>query len=60
MRYTSCEQTSGGSPRVGDRLFSEHFDKLRQERAQAYRIVNDKDIAARMPRTKRSLSLGRL
>ena len=48
-----------GSPRVGDKLFSEHFDKLLQEKKidQAYRIVNNKDIVARMPRTMRTLSV---
>jgi hypothetical protein len=46
-----------GSPRVGDKLFSEHFDKLLQVREQAYRIGNDKDIVARIPRTVRALSV---
>jgi hypothetical protein len=48
-----------GSPRVGDKLFSEHFDKLLNENKieQAYRIVNNKDIVARMPRTMRTLSV---
>ena len=48
-----------GSPRVGNKAFSDRFNTLLQDGRvdQAYRIVNDQDGVARMPRTMRTLSV---
>jgi hypothetical protein len=48
-----------GSPRVGNKEFSALFSKLLEEGKidQAYRIVNDKDVVTRTPRTMYALSV---
>lgn len=48
-----------GSPRVGNKAFSKRFDTLVKAGKinQAYRIVNGKDVVARMPRTMGALSV---
>lgn len=48
-----------GSPRVGNKAFSNRFEELLKAGKidQAYRIVNDKDVVARMPRTMGALSV---
>lgn len=48
-----------GSPRVGNRAFSKKFDELLHagKISQAYRVVNGKDVVARMPRTMGALSV---
>lgn len=48
-----------GSPRVGNKAFSQRFERLVREGSvdQAYRIVNGKDVVARMPRTMGALSV---
>ena len=48
-----------GSPRAGNKAFSKRFDELLKEGKidQAYRIVNGKDVVARMPRTMGALSV---
>ena len=48
-----------GSPRVGNKAFSTLFEELLKEGKinQAYRIVNGKDVVARMPRTMGALSV---
>jgi len=48
-----------GSPRVGNRAFSKKFDELLQSGriSQAYRVVNGRDVVARMPRTIGALSI---
>lgn len=48
-----------GSPRVGNHAFSKKFDELLQAGKidQAYRVVNGKDVVARMPRTMAALSI---
>jgi hypothetical protein len=41
-----------GSPRVGNKAFAQHFDKIMQTGNidQAYRLVNKDDVVARVPR----------
>jgi hypothetical protein len=48
-----------GSPRVGNKAFTTRFDKIMKEGKidQAYRMVNDKDVVARMPRTMSAVSV---
>ena len=48
-----------GSPRVGNDAFSKRFDELLQtgKISQSYRVVNGKDVVARMPRTMAALSV---
>lgn len=48
-----------GSPRVGNKAFSKRFEDLVKagKIKQAYRIVNGKDVVARMPRTMGALSV---
>jgi hypothetical protein len=48
-----------GSPRVGNKAFSKRFEEILKAGKidQAYRIVNDKDVVARMPRTMGALSV---
>ncbi len=48
-----------GSPRVGNKAFSKRFDELVKmgKIDEAYRIVNGKDVVARMPRTMGALSV---
>jgi hypothetical protein len=48
-----------GSPRVGSKLFAKRFDGLLKAGKidQAYRIVNDQDLVARLPRTMYTLSI---
>eukprot|EP00980_Cylindrotheca_fusiformis_P001577 scaffold360_cov107-Cylindrotheca_fusiformis.AAC.7 len=48
-----------GSPRVGNKAFAKRFDKIMDDGFidQAYRIVNDKDIVARVPRSMVTLNV---
>ena len=48
-----------GSPRVGNNEFAARFSTLLDDGKinQAYRIVNDRDVVARMPRTMYTLSV---
>jgi hypothetical protein len=48
-----------GSPRAGNKAFSQRFEQLLKDGSidQAYRIVNGKDVVARMPRTMGALSV---
>jgi hypothetical protein len=48
-----------GSPRVGNKAFSARFGTIQEDGKidQAYRIVNDKDVVARTPRTMATLSV---
>lgn len=48
-----------GSPRAGNRAFSKKFEDLILSGliTQAYRVVNGKDVVARMPRTLGALSV---
>mmetsp|Transcript_18437 Transcript_18437/g.24348 ORF Transcript_18437/g.24348 Transcript_18437/m.24348 type:complete len:794 (-) Transcript_18437:218-2599(-) len=56
-RPKSLRMYNFGSPRVGNKAFSKRFDQLLQDRKidQAYRIVNNQDVVARMPRTMYTL-----
>ncbi|GKY91437.1 hypothetical protein MPSEU_000116000 [Mayamaea pseudoterrestris] len=51
---------SFGSPRVGNKAFAELFDALLAEKFinQAYRVVNDEDVVARLPRSINALVFG--
>jgi Lipase (class 3) len=51
-RPKSIRMYNFGSPRVGDSIFAEKFERLMEEGRiqQAYRIVNSQDIIARVPR----------
>jgi hypothetical protein len=51
-RPNSIRMYNFGSPRVGDSIFAEKFERLMEEGRiqQAYRIVNAQDIIARVPR----------
>lgn len=48
-----------GSPRVGNRAFTKRFDEImkRGHIDEAYRIVNNKDIVARVPRSMVTLNV---
>jgi hypothetical protein len=48
-----------GSPRVGNKAFAKRFDKVMNDGLidQAYRIVNDEDIVARVPRSMVTLQV---
>eukprot|EP00526_Cylindrotheca_closterium_P004641 CAMPEP_0113624096 /NCGR_PEP_ID=MMETSP0017_2-20120614/12415_1 /TAXON_ID=2856 /ORGANISM="Cylindrotheca closterium" /LENGTH=790 /DNA_ID=CAMNT_0000534103 /DNA_START=9 /DNA_END=2381 /DNA_ORIENTATION=- /assembly_acc=CAM_ASM_000147 len=48
-----------GSPRVGNKAFSKRFDEIMNKGHldEAYRIVNDKDIVARVPRNMVTLQV---
>jgi hypothetical protein len=48
-----------GSPRVGNKAFTKRFDKVMSDGFidQAYRIVNDEDIVARVPRSMMTLKV---
>jgi hypothetical protein len=51
-RPKSIRMYNFGSPRVGDSIFAEQFERLMEQGRiqQAYRIVNSQDIIARVPR----------
>lgn len=48
-----------GSPRAGNKAFTKRFDKIMKDGLidQAYRIVNNKDIVARVPRNMVTLGV---
>ncbi|CAJ1957889.1 unnamed protein product [Cylindrotheca closterium] len=48
-----------GSPRVGNRAFTKRFDEIMKQGNidEAYRIVNNKDIVARVPRSMVTLNV---
>jgi hypothetical protein len=50
-----------GSPRVGNDAFCRKFDSfIGNEIDESYRIVNDQDVVARLPRTVNALALGNI
>jgi len=58
-RPKSLRLYSFGSPRVGNLEFISLFESLKGNGYdQAYRIVNDQDVVARLPRTVNTLILG--
>lgn len=58
-RPKSLRLYSFGSPRVGNLEFVSLFESLKGKGYdQAYRIVNDQDVVARLPRTVNTLILG--
>jgi len=57
-RPKSLKMYNFGSPRVGNKEFTEKFDSLVGNGIdEAYRIVNGKDVVARLPRTVNALNL---
>jgi hypothetical protein len=58
-RPKSLRVYSFGSPRVGNSEFAQRFDSLVKSGKinQAYRVVNDQDVVARLPRTMYTLSV---
>lgn len=59
-RPKSLSVYSFGSPRVGNQAFADLFDALVGEGFinQAYRVVNDEDVVARLPRSVNALMFG--
>jgi len=58
-RPKSIRLYSFGSPRVGNDQFVKLFDSLRDNGYnEAYRVVNDADVVARLPRTVNALVFG--
>lgn len=49
-RWRAVELYTFGAPRVGNTAFAEYFEELFEGR-EAFRIVNDRDIVPRLPRT---------
>lgn len=52
-RLKSIEMYTFGAPRVGNGAFARYFDEVFDGFA-AYRVVNDRDIVARLPRHSNS------
>ena len=61
-RPKSLRVYSFGSPRVGNKVFTELFDALVDEGMiqQAYRVVNGEDVVTRMPRSVNALVFGEI
>ncbi|GMH96069.1 hypothetical protein TrST_g930 [Triparma strigata] len=66
--FKTCEVYTFGSPRVGNGAFCDSFDSLllkdsklgRPKISAAWRVVNNKDVVARLPRTVDGLIFGKI